>query len=225
MELINYLNENFYTKAQLLEVTQLGDTELSSFQSAKVMPAASYRLTLNTECDSYFGEYRCENTVEYYAKGYAAWIGVLQVQSGVDRVYEIFSDRYQRKLTALREAKFYNTQHQLNKNLSAHLIDEWAYFLDGTYGLCTRSGLPEDIAAKELAIAIINELLDRKSLAAREMDRLKNAVDLLDSVGSMFAPHERIQSSSHRLITEVRCKFGFPVNRLKCEVDKCQESD
>ncbi|WP_241210137.1 DUF6058 family natural product biosynthesis protein [Vibrio splendidus] len=31
--------------------------------------------------------------------------------------------------------------------------------------------------------------------------------NLLDSVSSLFAPHEKLKSSRHRLVDEVRCKY------------------
>lgn len=58
------------------------------------------------------------------------------------------------------------------------------------------SGLPEDIAAKELAIALIREADGRA--------RLRRCVDLLDSVSSPFAPHEVARSSRHRYVDEMR---------------------
>lgn len=93
--------------------------------------------------------------------------------------------------------------------LDAHLEDEWGHLLAGTYGLCTRSGLPEDIAAKELAICVIKELTGDAN-AAPDLERLRQAVDLLDRASAPFAPHERARSSRHRYIDLVRQGYGLP---------------
>src|SRR5262249_27061224 len=69
------------------------------------------------------------------------------------------------------------------------------------------TGLPEDIADKESAVARIEALL-----AQPEPDRaaLASAVDDLDRASSLFAPHERARSSRHRLVDEVRRRFQIP---------------
>jgi hypothetical protein len=73
--------------------------------------------------------------------------------------------------------------------------------------LCTKSGLPEDIAAKELAVIEINELLALNELSLDELEKLTLAVNLLDSASSFFAPHERLRSSRHSLVNEIRRKY------------------
>jgi len=88
-----------------------------------------------------------------------------------------------------------------------HLAAEWRHFLDGTYGLCTVSGLPEDIAAKELAIALIRETAGAPALA--DPDRLRRTIDLLDKVSSPFAPHEVALSSRRRYVDDMRSVHGL----------------
>lgn len=85
-------------------------------------------------------------------------------------------------------------------------------FLNGIYGLCTKSGLPEDIAAKEFAIIEINELSIFDALNKEQLVKLTNAVNLLDKVSSLFAPHERLKSSRERLINETRFKYKLPIS-------------
>ncbi len=45
------------------------------------------------------------------------------------------------------------------------------------------------------------------SLNEEQLNRLTNAVNLLDASSALFAPHERLTSSRHRLVNEVRRKF------------------
>jgi hypothetical protein len=69
--------------------------------------------------------------------------------------------------------------------------------------------LPEDIAAKELAILEINEIIEKPNIDEMQLNRLERAVNLLDSVSALFAPHEILKSSRHRLVDEVRRKYKF----------------
>jgi hypothetical protein len=206
MELINYLNEYYYTKQQLLDLSKISEAELCYFQEKKVMPTCSYKLSLNYSSDSFFGEFNHQNEIEYYSKGYLSWIGMLKVTTDLNDVFSVFSQRYAQSISKLKSAGYNSKNPKVNTELDLHIEEEWKNFLNGIYGLCTRSGLPEDIAGKELAVLQINELLeiDRESV---DLAQLTKAVDLLEQSSSLFAPHERLKSSRHRLINEVRREY------------------
>ncbi|MES2150014.1 MAG: DUF6058 family natural product biosynthesis protein [Pseudomonadota bacterium] len=202
MDLINYLNHHFLTEAQLLEASAIDATALAAFQARGVMPLPAYRLRLEMACDSFFGAHAGQASVDYYARGYPAWIGLLQ--SGAD-ARAAFTQRYRARLdgAAIRSA-----HPKLNEDLDAHLAGEWAHFLNGTYGLCTRSGLPEQIAEKELATMVIQQLISsERALTDAETACLSQAVEMLDRASALFAPHERSRSSRHRLVDEVRKRY------------------
>ncbi|ATD01511.1 DUF6058 family natural product biosynthesis protein [Pseudoalteromonas spongiae] len=207
MELINYLNEHFYTKQQLLELSKIPESVFEQWQSNGLMPKCSYKLALNVESDSFFGIHAEAHTVEYYAKGYTAWLGNLQSISDERSAYDLFSRRYQNAIAELKAQGFASQNSKVNDGLSQHIESEWQHFQNGIYGLCTQSGLPEDIAAKEFAIVIINELTEQENLTNAQLTQLDQAVNLLDGASALFAPHERNNSSRHRLVDKVRRKY------------------
>jgi hypothetical protein len=207
VELINYLNENYYTKQQLLCLANINEAELSYFQEKKIMPIYSYKLSLNYSSDSFLGNFDSHNEIEYYAKGYLSWIGMIKVVHHQD-VFAIFARRYTASITELKILGYTSSDEKVNSNLDLHIREEWGHFLNGIYGLCTKSGLPEDIASKELAVLQISEILelDKENI---DIPQLTKAVNLLDQSSSLFAPHERIKSSRHRLVDEVRRQFNL----------------
>ncbi|MBV1910467.1 MAG: hypothetical protein KUG78_14280 [Kangiellaceae bacterium] len=207
MELIKYLNENFYTKQQLLDVAKVTKSEFDDFVKQGVMPCCSYNLKVDVLSDSFFGEHKEVKSIEYFAKGYTSWLGLLQALGNKKEAYSIFSTRYKTQLDHLGEKGFISNDPKVNSAIGSHIETEWEHFIKGVYGLCTKSGLPEDIASKELAILIIDGFINRESLNSSEETELTNAVNLLDLSSSLFAPHERKRSSRHRLIDEVRRKF------------------
>ncbi|MGO2129492.1 MAG: DUF6058 family natural product biosynthesis protein [Pseudoalteromonas prydzensis] len=207
MELIKYLNEHFYTKQELLDLSKTNEQTLREYQENNLMPQCSYKVNLELKSDSFFGPYNNEQEIEYYAKGYVSWLGIIQSLNSRDAIYSVFATRYKAALDNLNKQGHCSSDAKITSDLNNHLKDEWAYFLNGIYGLCTKSGLPEDIAAKELSILEINELLAFKELTDEQLNRLSSAVNLLDSASSLFAPHERLKSSRHRLINEVRRKY------------------
>ncbi len=206
MDLINYLNENYYTKQQLLDLAKISEAELFYFQEKRVMPTCSYKLSLNYSSDSFFGEFNNQSEIEYYAKGYLSWIGMLKVTTNLQDILPIFAQRYAKSISELKNSGHVSTDAKVNSKLDLHIEAEWGHFLDGIYGLCTKSGLPEDIAGKELAVLQISEILALDK-AKIDLEQLTKAVNLLDKSSSMFAPHERLKSSRHRLIDEVRREY------------------
>lgn len=207
MELIKYLNKHFFTKQELLDVTKVTEQDLSKYQENGVMPKCSYKLRLNLKSDSFFGLHNDEQEIEYYAKGYSSWLAIIQSLNSIEAVYSVFANRYKIALKSLKEQGHSSGNSKITSELNDHIKEEWNHFLNGIYGLCTKSGLPEDIAAKELSILEINELSELKELTPEQLNKLTLAVDLLDSASSLFAPHERLKSSRHRLVNEIRRKY------------------
>lgn len=210
MELIQYLNDGFFTQQQLLAATEIDLAGLERLQQRGLMPLPSYTLKLDIACNSVFGPHQAQADLAYYAKPYFAWMTSVQSLSSADEAFTLFSQRYQTRLQQLQGAGICSAHDKFNAGLQAHIESEWTYFLNGTYGLCTRSGLPEDIAAKEVAVLIIKEITGErldKDLLAAERERLVIAVDLLDAASAPFAPHEVLRSSRHRLIDQVRSAY------------------
>lgn len=207
MELIKYLMANFLTKDELLKLAGVSETLLRKYQQQRIMPKASYRLKLDLDCDSFFGTHGDQYDIEFYSKGYTAWLGFLQSELSESQVYEYFAKRYLQTIEVLNQRGHSASDEKLNAKIEEHIKEEWGHFISGTYGLCTKSGLPEDIASKELAIAEINQLTSKQKLEQAELEQLTRAVNLLDSASSLFAPHERDRSSRYRLVDEVRRQY------------------
>ena len=207
MDLIRYLSDSYFTEEQLLAVSGIDPDELAALQQRAMMPQASYRLRIDVHCDSFFGAHQEHKQLVYYAKGYASWIGLLQSLDGESDALRVFAERYRARLTQLKAAGLCTDNPKLNAALDQHLIEEWRHFLEGTYGVCTKTGLPEDIASKELATTIIREIIGKpveQVLSTRDRVCLTLAVDLLDTASGQFAPHEKERSSRNLLIDEVR---------------------
>lgn len=207
LQLLKYLDDNFFTKQELLDSSKVTSRELLNFQERGVMPKCSYRLNINLNSDSVFGLYNEENEIEYYAKGYSSWLAIIQSLESSEVIYSVFAKRYKVAVNNLKAEGHTSKDPKINSELDNHIKEEWSHFIEGTYGLCTKSGLPEDIAAKELAVIEISELTEVDELTLDQLAKLTLAVNLLDSASSLFAPHERLRSSRHRLVNEIRRNY------------------
>ena len=152
LALIKYLSEHFYTKQELLDVSKITSQELLEYQEKGVMTKSSYKLTINLTSDSVFGLHNEEEYIEYYAKGYSSWLGIIQTLKSPEEIYSLFSERYKIAVNRLKEEGHTSDDPKVTSEFNQHIKEEWSHFINGVYGLCTRSGLPEDIAGKELAI-------------------------------------------------------------------------
>ncbi|MEJ6473944.1 DUF6058 family natural product biosynthesis protein [Pseudoalteromonas piscicida] len=212
MELLSYLQTHFITKESLLRESQLSHLELAMLIEKRLMPKAAYKLTLKLECDSFFGEHSDESNLEFYPQGALVWLGAVSQLTDETQAFALFSKRYKDQLHRLKAQGLNPQDTKLNQDIDAHLENEWQHFLGGIYGLCTKTGLPEDIANKEAAIVVINEYLARdEHLSPDELINLHQVVDLLDKASALFAPHERERSSRKRLIDDVRARFPKPL--------------
>ncbi|MEW6984507.1 DUF6058 family natural product biosynthesis protein [Colwelliaceae bacterium 6471] len=209
MELTHYLNKNFLSKKQLLDTTKVTKKEFRQYQKQGVMPKHSYRINLTLECDSFFGPHLESQAIEYYAKGYTSWLAIIQSLKTTEAIYEVFYQRYANEIERLKTLGHHVDSEKLNVDFDLHVQEEWLQFINGIYGLCTKTGLPEDIAAKEFAIIEIHELTVAEDLTPTALARLSTAVNLLDEASNPFAPHEYHQSTRYRLVDEVRRKYSL----------------
>jgi hypothetical protein len=208
MELIRYLETFFWTREQLLAHCAIDAGRLAQLQRKRMMPEPAYRLRLDLGCQSFFGEHTEQVVADYYARGYASWLGAVSALEQEDDARALFFRRYRAQVARLGEEGLLPRGPAFAGE--EHLQNEWQGFLDGTYGLCTVSGLPEDIATKEAATALLRELSgsgEPPDEAARAL--LRRAVDLLDRSAARFAPHEVERSSRRRYVDAMRAAHGF----------------
>lgn len=213
MNILEYLAKNFYTRSQLTLAAGIGLPDLDRYQQQEMMPKASYVIRGNILCNSCFGE--SSETIEtgFYPPAYVGWLDSLKSLDDPETAFSMFRHQYKSRIAQLLAQGFVTDDEKMRAGLDTHIEAEWTHFLNGTYGLCTKSGLPDDIAAKELAIIIIKEITLENS--CDELDpssrvRLAAAVDLLDAASSAFAPHELARSSRHRFVNEVRATYRLP---------------
>jgi hypothetical protein len=191
MNLITYLEHHLLETGRLLAAAGIDATRLRELQQRRMMPQPSYRLKLGIACDSFFGPHAEQAHLDYYGSGYPAWIADLALLKNEAEAFALFATRYR---TGMPDAS------------DSHRESEWQHFLAGTYGLCTRTGLPEQIGLKEEAVVLIKSMCERV-LTDVETQRLQQAVNQLDEASAPFAPHEVERSSRRRLVDDVRKRY------------------
>lgn len=207
MNILDYLQSNFLNLEALLEQTGIGIERLRDVQEKHCMPACSYRLNNISICKSPIKTIETTTEAEYYARGYTSWLNSVCSHGDAKLAFEEFESRYMKQTKLLLQNELQNYAAPWLDTPNEHLQTEWNHFLAGTYGVCTRNGLPEQIVTKELSAARISEIISAKELDQCAKAELQTVVDLMDSTCSEFAPHELVGSSRQRLIDDVRQRF------------------
>ncbi len=210
MQTLNYLCRHFYTREQLRSRCALPSGGLARLQACEVMPVCAYELELKYSGLSFMGEFQAHERVEFYPKGLVDWCAEVQDLQHADLANAVFNKRYRARLNSLRLQGHSSEDSRFNHGLPEHLQSEWSDFIDGAYGMSTRSGLPEDIAAMELALSIIKPLMSADRLNQTQRQRLESSVNLLDQVCAPFAPHEQANSVRGLWVDRVRRAHNLP---------------
>lgn len=210
MALISYLYGHFYDLPTLVEKSGLSKAAVGRLQTLRIMPQPSYRLLMQSHSDSFFGQHECTEQLAFYPTGSVSWLAKVAELKDEQQAFHIFKTEYLSALSniATRGCPF-SGEH--TEAVSLGVEQQWPHFLEGTYGVCTRSGAVEEIAGKNIAVRVIESLIIEPpdKMAEETKSRLKAAVSLLDRVAAPFAPHELAKSSRERLVNQVRRGYSL----------------
>ncbi|MFB9158963.1 DUF6058 family natural product biosynthesis protein [Chromobacterium violaceum] len=201
--LLDYLHTYFLSEPQLLFRCGLAPERLAELQREGRAPLPSYRLRCAGAVTSYFGEQALDGELAWYPQAMAEWL-IAADHADAATLRARFERRYRAELARLAEQGLPAAEPVRG------LDEEWAHFLAGSYGVCTRHGQVEQIAAKGAMVDLIDRLTDRQTrpaLPEPERILLRRAVDLLDETEAWFAPHERAASSRARCVDGVRRRY------------------
>ena len=209
----------------MAEASGLAEKHIRALIEKGCLPKASYSVTTSTSITSFFGEHQPgPQESAFYARAHLRTLAEIG-EGGVDggailaaKLKREFCLAYRTQLENLDGFRWGLAQYfdgngrAVGAALEALLEKEWAAYLAGIYGLCTRKVTAEDIAAKEVMIAKIGWLTDdfrKKALSPAECTELVASVQLLDRVSAPFAPHERERSSRRRFIDRAIETYGL----------------
>lgn len=217
--LLSYLFKKFFEETEFLKLANISAKELIKITKNNVVPKPSYILENTTTAVSYFGQHQEQQIYRFHLKAHLKWLQTIQAfeVTKENRAKKLFADQYNAKMEL-----FFSSP--LGKAISVEMPDlvnsfsqtTWQHFLDGTYGVCTKTGSPGDIFLKETCVQFITFFINHfpegnPTIAQYEL--LMKTVDFLDTVESEFAPHEVQNSSRQRCIIDVRERFSRPYTR------------
>lgn len=214
--LLNYLYTFYDERREFCEKANIDLAQLAKFEAANLVPKPSYIVQNKLAVKSFVADHTEQQEYCFYLKGQVAWveqIGDLKITTE-NAARHCFETQYnmaiERFLTSGLGKKIVKIYPRNEWKLSDY-AEIWRHFTDGTYGICTRTGLPNEIFLKHIYIRF-NEFVtatNRPEEIDLELKALLLAVvdDLDVNVESDFAPHEVAQSSRQRCIIDVRNNY------------------
>ncbi|EOF4704734.1 DUF6058 family natural product biosynthesis protein [Klebsiella oxytoca] len=206
--LSDYLKIFFVNELDLIEAGHVSAENLATWQRNKIFPMPSYVIKTSSSMTSFFGDFHYNEVFRWYPKTLTAWFGYIKsLDYSIDFIEKGFKCRYVDEMEKLKLIGMYHPMHDDIGLREDTLREVWKNFLDGTYGVCTKDCMPENIAIKDVTTFVINEITEKQyKLELSEVDKQKvvMALNLLDSATSLFAPHERELSSRVKIIDTVR---------------------
>ena len=153
--MLSYLFENFDERAKIVAKLEDNANLLEQYIANRCAPNPSYLVSTQQRCASYFGIHNDEAILQFFSKGQLKWIAQLQQENVAEEqaVKELFLKIFREARHKLEQSELSAVAHQLQlvmPQLTDHMLNAtWQHFLEGTYGVCTKDGLPATIAKKQ----------------------------------------------------------------------------
>lgn len=215
--LLNYLYDCYYETTQFCTAAQIDQVRLKELGVARIIPDASYIVDVELNSESFVAKHREAQQHKFYLKGHVEWVAQISDKniSTENAARHYFETQYNLAIDEFLASelgeKIVNIYPRSKWSLSDY-SETWQHFLDGTYGLCTRTGLPREIFLKHIYIRFIEFVTaanQPKNISSDLLDLLGEAVEALDKVESDFAPHEVRQSSRQRCIIDIKKEYSL----------------
>jgi hypothetical protein len=192
-----YIDANYLTLDNLAERAGVTPQRLLDLVAAHCIPPHSYAVRGAVVFASTFGEFTAPAPLRrYYHPDTVGWI---------EKAEALAADQSLSQVARLMREDFEQAVERALDGRAAPWargVDHaWAFWMDGTFGLCLKELTVESLVAKECAradiAAIVRPEPDHR-LNAAERAALAAAVARYDAVALPFAPHE-LEKSSRRL--------------------------
>lgn len=213
--LLNYLYTHYYERAEFCALAKIDDAYLTQLETKNLVAKPSYILRIDLSAESFITAHKERALYKFYAKNQLNWLAQIntkQIKTEMvarqlfDQKYDEAIKRFLATDLGMEITKIYP---QSDWGLSEY-AETWQQFTDGTYGLCTRTGLPNEIFLKHIYIRFIEFITaayQPDKIPPKTLKLLSKAVEALDVVEADFAPHEVKQSSRQRCIVNVKKEY------------------
>lgn len=214
---IQYIEENYLEFEKVKELTNLSSEELNELIINKIIPSPSYCIDSETTISSPLNDtYKLVVSKRYFAKNI---VDLIKTNKGL--TYEKLKEKFKQNLLFnLQNHKHrtfaYGNVFDENGTLNPEktekaLNEEWDYFCEGIYGICTLKNDENAVIEKEITIKRILDFIANKSAekTIEEENYLKELNSEMNKSTSNFAPYQRKLSSRGKYLDKLLREFSL----------------
>lgn len=210
---IKYIKENFIESNELCQIADISRQELEKLIEDELIPNASYKVDSTYNISSPLGDEKIVSEErKYFPKSI---IGIIkrnqELKNSIDskgilkaEFIETFLNSHDKKFGY---DNILNDDETVDiEKLNLAFEQEWQYYLQGIYGVCTLNATGSEIAKKEIAVKKLidfNKKHERKKLTGSDKEILSILNSEFNEVSNLFAPYQREESSRGKYLDKI----------------------
>ena len=212
-ENIKYIKANCIEWKELCAEANISSAKLSQLIAEQILPSPSYVIDIETTIKSSLNDsYTIHDSEKYFSKNLLTLIEAYKDETDVSNVKQAFRKRMLEALKNANDKQFAygNILDQSNEidleRFEKAFEEEWSYFCQGVYGICTINASEEEIVKKEIAVKKLidfNQKFNCEPLNDAYKETLKQLSLEFDAVTSLFAPYQRETSSRGKYLDKI----------------------
>lgn len=210
---IKYIKGNFIESNELCQVSGISHQDLEKLIDNKLIPNSSYEINVTYKINSPLGDEKVISEVKkYYPK---STINLIQKNSKLNNsseFKELLKTEFINTFINNKNNKFgYDNILKDNGNVNLEKLniafeEEWQYYLQGIYGICTLNGTGTEIVKKEIAVKRLiefNKKHGENKLTDNDKEKLNILNNEFNEVSTLFAPYQRTNSSRGKYLDKI----------------------
>ncbi|KUJ63199.1 hypothetical protein AR687_03310 [Flavobacteriaceae bacterium CRH] len=215
---IKYIEDNYLEFEEIARVMQLTSDKLNQLIEAKLIPEPSYVINSEVTISSSLNDnYKVVTSKKYFPKNILKLIEKNIENNNPEKFKSEFKEKLLSNLMSHKH-KIFAYGNTFDENGKIDLIkadkaleEEWNYFCQGIYGICTLQNNEEAIIEKEIAIKRILDFIENKGSVKdkNETNHLKELNDAFNNYTSNFAPYQRELSSRGKYLDRLLKEFSL----------------
>ncbi len=212
-ENIKFIEENYIEEKELCSQAKIQLGELNRLIENEMIPTASFIIETNKEIRSPLGDQiTIQQIKKYYSKNTVDLIQENRIIEESSEIKKQFKSHFIKALVDNKDKKYaYGNLFGANGALDNDKLDsvfeeEWKYYCQGVYGICTLNANASEIAKKEIAVKKLikfNEEVKDRELTVEEREILKSLNTEYNSISNLFAPYQRETSSRGKYLDKI----------------------
>ncbi|CAM1372794.1 DUF6058 family natural product biosynthesis protein [Tenacibaculum xiamenense] len=209
---LEYIEENYIELRDLCSQCEISKEELAQLTENKLIPKNSYEVKSTHVISSPLGDETVLTEIKkYYHKSIVDLIDKNRRLNNMVEFREDFKHQFIDSFKKHKNKFAYGGIVDDNGNIDEKKLDdafeeEWQYYLQGIYGICTLNNSPQEIARKEIAVKRLINFIEVHGEGAVNEElklELKEINDDFNAVSNLFAPYQRKTSSRGKYLDKM----------------------